>query len=100
MQSSSSGQSMLMKMFNLIAIQMFSLRKLKKIKGRYNLPEQPLEVDGKETTNVREKAEIFAKTFSSVSKNSSLSQEQLSFSFREREKSCFEQPTFLRNRTN
>ena len=67
-------------------------KKLKSVKGRFDPPEQPLEVNGVKTTNTKEKAEIFAKTFASVSQNSSLSREQLRF--RMQEESKFETPVF------
>ena len=67
-------------------------KKLRKIKGQYDPPEKPLEVDGKRITDPKEKANIFASTFASVSQNNSLTNEQAHFRFTE--ENNYETPSF------
>ena len=70
-------------------------KKLNKLKGQYDPPEKPLEINGKRTVDPKEKANIFASTFASVSQNKSLSREQLNLRS-EREKD-FDVPNFRKS---
>lgn len=54
-------------------------KKLREVKGRYDPPAQPLELNGVKTSDPKEKAEILVKTFSFVSQNKSLNDENLNY---------------------
>ena len=73
-------------------------KKLRHIKGRFHPPEHPLEVNGMKTTDPKEKADILAETFSSVSQNSSLSTDQLNF--RLLKETNFSKPNFKESKEN
>ena len=51
-------------------------KKVKKLKNKYNLPEQPIVVNGKVTTTEKEKAEALADVFAAASQSQSLSKEE------------------------
>ena len=70
-------------------------RKLNQVKGRFDPPERPLVINNNNISDPKEEANIFAKTFASVSKNASLSPDQLEF--RKNEESKFENPTFIQS---
>ena len=73
-------------------------KKLNKIKGRYDPPERPLEIDGCRIVDPKAKADIFAKTFASVSQNSSLTQEQ--YAFRSEQEKEYAKPIFKNSSQN
>ena len=70
-------------------------KKLKVVKRRTDPPQQPLVVNGIKTINPKEKADIFAETFASVSQNSSLSPNQRNF--RNTQEANFDQPIFKKS---
>ena len=61
-------------------------KKMNKLKGQYNPPNKPLNVNGRQVSDPQEKANILANTFASVSQNHSLPSFQNTFR-RNKEKS-------------